>query len=306
MTVTAGPFLHVGLLYSGDVEYLDGTVPYILEGLKQDEPVAVAVPGRNLSLIEKALGDSAADVEFIDMTEAGRNPGRILPGVLLAFADNRPGPVRIIGEPIWAGRSAIEYPACAQHEALINAAFTGRELSILCPYDRTRLDDDVLADAERTHPVLSDADGDRPSPGYAPDVVVDKYNLPLPEPEVVDAFRFDLSRLAAVRQFAYERAEAGGLGPDRVEDLVLAVAELSANSVLHGSGYGVIRVWREDGHLLCEVIDEGTLSDPLAGRRPASPGQIGGRGLVLVNQVADLVRQYRRPGVTVTRIFFRV
>ncbi|WP_305016641.1 sensor histidine kinase [Amycolatopsis sp. WAC 04182] len=306
MTVTAGPFTHVGLLYSGDSEYLDGTIPYILEGLKHDEPVAVAVPGRNLTLIEAALGDSAAEVELIDMSEAGRNPGRILPGVLLAFADNRPGPVRIIGEPIWAGRSAVEYPACAQHEALINFAFGDRDLSILCPYDRTRLGDDVLADAERTHPILAGADGDRPSAGYAPDAVVEKYNLPLPEPRSADAFRFDLGRLSAVRRFAQTRAEESGLAQDRVEDLVLAVAELSANSVLHGSGNGVVRVWRDEGHVLCEVIDEGTLSDPLAGRRPASPGQLGGRGLVLVNQVADLVRQYLRPGSTVTRIYFRV
>ncbi|WP_340687667.1 sensor histidine kinase [Amycolatopsis coloradensis] len=306
MTVTGGPFSHVGLLYSGDSEYLDGTIPYILDGLKHDEPVAVAVPGRNLALIERALGDSAAEVELIDMSEAGRNPGRILPGVLLAFADNRPGPVRIVGEPIWAGRSAVEYPACAQHEALINFAFGDRDLSILCPYDRTRLEDDVLADAERTHPTLSGAGGDRPSAGYAPDAVVEKYNLPLPEPRSADAFRFDLGRLAAVRRFTQTRAEESGLAQDRVEDLVLAVAELSANSVLHGSGHGVVRVWRDEGHVLCEVIDEGTLSDPLAGRRPASPGQLGGRGLVLVNQVADLVRQYLRPGSTVTRIYFRV
>ncbi|MFD5094764.1 anti-sigma factor RsbA family regulatory protein [Amycolatopsis thailandensis] len=306
MTVTAGPFSHVGLLYSGDTEYLNGTVPYILEGLKLAEPVAVAVPGRNLTLIEAALGDSAADVELIDMTEAGRNPGRILPGVLLAFADNRPGPVRIVGEPVWAGRSAVEYPACAQHEALINFAFGDRELRMLCPYDRTRLKGDVLADVGRTHPTLSGADGDRPSGEYAPDAVVEKYNLPLPEPKAAEAFRFDIARLSAVRNFARERAEESGLAPDRVEDLVLAVAELSANSVLHGSGHGVVRVWRDEDHVLCEVVDEGTLSDPLAGRRPAPPGQIGGRGLVLVNQVADLVRQYLRPGSTVTRIYFRV
>lgn len=297
--------MHVGLLYSSDSEYLDGTVPYILEGLKLGEPVAVAVPGPNLTLIEEELGDSAGEVEFIDMTEAGRNPGRILPGVLLAFADNRPGPVRIVGEPIWAGRSDLEYPACAQHEALINFAFTGRELSILCPYDSSRLAESVLADAARTHPVLSGAQGDHPSPVYAPDAVVDQYNQPLPEPRLGEPFRFDLGRLAAVRRFAQERAEECGLTPDRIADLVLAVAELSANSVLHGTGHGAVRVWPEDGHILCEVVDEGTLDDPLAGRRPATPGQIGGRGLVLVNQVADLVRMYRRPGSTVTRVFFR-
>ncbi len=306
MTVAPEPFVHVGLLYSGDAEYLDGTLPYIQEGLKLGEPVAVAVPGRNLTLIEEGLGEHAAEVEFVDMTEAGRNPGRILPGVLLAFADSRPGPVRIVGEPVWEGRSAVEYPACAQHEALINFAFAGRELSILCPYDTARLADDVVCDVSRTHPILSSAVGDRRSSTYAPHVVVDDYNVPLPAPRAGEDFRFDLGRLATVRRFAQERAEACGLAPDRVDDLVLAVAELSANSVLHGSGHGVVRVWAEGEHVLCEVVDEGTLSDPLAGRRPAPPGQIGGRGLVLVNQVADLVRQYRRPGATVTRAFFRL
>ncbi|HEX9499900.1 MAG TPA: MEDS domain-containing protein, partial [Mycobacterium sp.] len=48
----------------------------------------------------------------------------------------------------------MEYPACVQHEALINMAFEGRGLTILCPYDTAHLGPRALVDARMTHPVL--------------------------------------------------------------------------------------------------------------------------------------------------------
>ena len=69
------------------------------------------------------------------MAEVGRNPARILPWVLRAFARRPPGPVRIIGEPIFVGRAEAELGPCVQHEALINVAFAGGPVAILCPYD---------------------------------------------------------------------------------------------------------------------------------------------------------------------------
>ena len=89
-----------------------------------------------------------------DMSVAGRNPGRIIGTVLSAFVREHAGRrVRIIGEPIWAGRSTEEYPACAEHEALINVALGSSPAYILCPYDATHLDRSVLVDATRTHPI---------------------------------------------------------------------------------------------------------------------------------------------------------
>lgn len=38
--------------------------------------------------------------------------------------------VHIVGELVWADRGPAEHPACAQHEALINSAFQGREVTI--------------------------------------------------------------------------------------------------------------------------------------------------------------------------------
>lgn len=122
--LTAGEgFTHPAVFYRTLPEYLAYVVPFILDGQADHEPVAVAVPGPNLHAIQMELAARGGDVDqvrWLDMTEAGRNPGRIIPTVLRAFADRHPHQrVRIVGEPVWAGRDEAEYPACVQHEALI-------------------------------------------------------------------------------------------------------------------------------------------------------------------------------------------
>ncbi|MDS0138712.1 MULTISPECIES: sensor histidine kinase [unclassified Amycolatopsis] len=300
-----GTFGHPALFYRGPAEYLAGTVPFVRGGLEAGEPVAVAVPGDNLALLTRELGADAGRVLLLDMTEAGRNPGRIIPGVLRAFADRHPGrPVRIIGEPIWAARSAAEYPACAQHEALINLAFAGRDATILCPYDADALAPDVLADAEVTHPVLLDRAGRRPSPAYDPLELIARYDRPLPVPDGAVELA-DTTDLAAARALAHVRAAACGLSDDQVADVEVVVTELLSNSVEHGSGSGTVRFWGGDGEFVCQVHDHGRLTDPLAGRHPASPYQPRGRGLLLVNHLADLVRLHTGDDGTTFRAYFR-
>jgi anti-sigma regulatory factor (Ser/Thr protein kinase) len=308
-TITgAGPFRHPALFYRGMDEYLAGTLPFIEAGLAAGEPVAVAVPGAQLEALRAGLGDAAPRVRLIDMTRAGRNPGRILPGVLFAFADEHRDAefVRIIGEPIWAGRTAAEYPACVQHEALINHAFAGRSAEILCPYDVAALPDDVLEDAERTHPTLIDAAGTRTSDRYSPDDVIADYNRALPAPPAVSTLLVDAPTLAQARAFALAEAKLAGLEGERADDFELAVNELVTNSIEHARSLGALRVWVEDGHLVGEVSDTGTLGDLLAGRRPAPPEQSRGRGLLLVNHLADLVRIHRSDGGTTIRIYMKL
>jgi anti-sigma regulatory factor (Ser/Thr protein kinase) len=301
----AEPFLHPALLYSGDREYVAATTAFVREGLAGGEPVAVAVPAANLALIEAALGADAADVLLLDMREAGRNPGRIIPAVLRAFADRHPDDhVRIIGEPIWPGRTAAEYPACAQHEALINMSFTGRRVTILCPYDVEGLAAEVIREAARTHPVLRDASREWFSADYAPERVVDGHNRPLGEPEQCLSLCFDRSNLSAVRGLAAREGEAMGFAGDRLDDIRLAVAELGANSLDHGGGSGTLRVWAEGERLVCEVSDAGHITDPLVGRRPVDPREAGSRGLLIVNLLSDLVRVHTRAGATTIRIYF--
>lgn len=303
----SGTFSHPALFYRGRDEYLAGTVPFVLDGLAAGEPVAVAVPGDNLDVIKAELGAAADSVHLVDMASAGLNPGRIIPGVLLAFADRHPeSSVRVIGEPIWPGRSELEYPACAQHEALINHAFADRDATVLCPYDTVGLGSEVIADARATHPELIGTDGSMESAGFDPDSVIKQYNHILDRPANALPASFDLSALRAVRAFAVDRGLELGVRDDRLDDLALVVAELSANSVVHGGGAGTLWIWRENDYVACEIKDGGHISDPLSGRVPAPPEQLGGRGLLMVNQIADLVRVYSEPGTTIIRAYLRV
>ncbi|WP_433262333.1 anti-sigma factor RsbA family regulatory protein [Actinosynnema sp. CS-041913] len=299
-------FVHEALLYRDAEQYLAGTVPFVRDGLAVGEPVLVAVPQANLDLLRGALGGHADRVEFLDMIRAGRNPGRIIPGVLAAFADNaRGGRVRIIGEPIWAGRTDLEYPACVQHEALINTAFEDRPAWILCPYDTSALTPDVLVDAEATHPVVVEDSRRRPSDGYRePYLTAEDFNRPLPAPPAdAVAYPFDLDSLIAARRAVASFAFRAGLSEDQVEDLVISVNELATNSVVHAGGSGTLLLWRVGPTVVCEVRDHGRLADPMVGRRNPGLSTHGGFGVMLVNLLCDLVRVHTHEDGTSIRVY---
>jgi anti-sigma regulatory factor (Ser/Thr protein kinase) len=302
---TAG-FDHPGLLYRDENEYLAGTTGFVRDAVAAGDAVMVAVPPSNLALLREALADIAAEVSFADMTVAGRNPGRIIPAVLLAFAAAHPDRrVSIIGEPIWPSRTPLEYPACAAHEALINAVFEDRDAAILCPYDATGLDPERVRDAWRTHPVMIAAGARRPSPWYDdPYLTAAAFNQPLPQVPAAAAcvaYR-GAEQLAAVRRFVAYRATAAGLGEYRVDDLLIAVNELAENTIAHTTSGGTVSVWTEPGRLVCQIDDHGWLADPLAGRIPPDNHVEGGRGLILAHRLCDLVRIHSTPDGTGIRL----
>lgn len=115
---------------------------------------------------------------------------------------------------------------------------------------------------------------------------------------------FGLDDLHDVRALVAAAATAGGLSPRRTNDLVVAASELAANSVLHGGGRGLASVWGEDGTILVEVADAGTITDPDVGRVRPDPSSEHGRGLYIANQLCDEVAI--DSSATGTRIRLRV
>lgn len=309
MVITAEPsgLAHDALFYESPDDYVASVLDFVRAGLGRSEPVLVAVPEPNLGRLRAAFtADEAGRVRTADMAVAGRNPGRIIGTVLTRFvAEHRGRRVRVVGEPIWAGRTAVEYPACAEHEALINLALADAPAHVLCPYDTQRLTEPVLHDALRTHPTLAHGPARWPSPHYAdPTAVAASFDRGLvPAPADAGILRIDhASGPKEARRFVHDFAESAGLAPDRIDDLRTIVQELAVNTLVHSGGCGLLGVWAEDGHVVVQVQDGGRFSDPLAGRRPPSPPEVG-HGLFLVHSLADLVRVHHGSDGTTVRAF---
>ena len=300
-------FRHAALFYAGEDAYAAALLPFIRGGLEAGEPVLVMVPGRKVDLLRSRLGSDASEVHFADMTEVGANPGWIIPA-WRDFVEERAEPgtrLRGIGEPIWAGRTLDELVECQRHEALLNVAFDGAApMDLLCPYDELALDEGVIEEAFRSHPIVVEDGEFMDCPAY---IGVEKaakpFRKPLPErPADAAKLAFDASTLHALRLFVATRASDTRLSPLRAEDAVLAVNELASNSVRHGGGSGLLCTWVDDDTLIAEVSDRGHMDRPLAGREQPSSGQIGGHGLWLVNQLRDLVQMRTYPTGSVVRV----
>ncbi|MEU4623868.1 sensor histidine kinase [Actinoplanes sp. NPDC023801] len=301
---------HPALLYRDLSEYRTVLSGFARHAVAAGDAVLVAVPGPNLAVLREALVGLDRAVSFTDMTEAGRNPGRIIPGVLLAFAAAHPGRrTSIIAESLWPGRTELERPACAQHDALVNAVFAGRDTAIICPYDATRLDGAAIAEAGRSHPAMIVDGVRRASVAYTdPIVTAARSNRPLPgPPDGAVRMRYaEPADLGAVRRFAAEHAAKAGLAETRGEDLVSAVNELAENTLVHTAGGGTLTVWADRGQFVCRIADQGHLADPLAGRIPPASRTEGGRGLLLAHHLCDLVRVHTVPGATTFHLYMDV
>jgi anti-sigma regulatory factor (Ser/Thr protein kinase) len=300
-------FRHEALFYAGKDEFLARTVPFIMDGVERSEPVLVVVDAGKIAALRHELNGAASEVQFADMAEVGRNPARIIPA-WQEFVTNHGGGTRRlrgIGEPISAERSDAALAECHRHESLLNLAFAGcGDWYLLCPYDTTTLPHDVLEEAHRTHPFLFEEGKHRSSPvARGLDAIAAPFEDPLPEPPPgTPEFVFDVSGLAAVRVLTRDMGARGGLSPDRISDLALAVDEVATNSIRHGGGTGVMRIWIDDHAVVCDVRDAGRLDDPLVGRRCPSPDQIGGHGMWLVNQLCELVQIRSSMAGTIVRL----
>src|SRR4029453_12727343 len=240
------------LLYAGEVDFLAGTLPFIREGVAADEPVLVAVSAARIGLLRSALGRDADRGAFADMAGVGATPARITPAWrdFVAANDVARRRARGIGEPIWAARTPAELVECQRHETLLNLAFAGVPAWwLLCPYDTTTLGTEVLEEAWRSHPFVTEGGVGIGSATYhGLERAAEPFAAPLPDPPGEPAaLSFELASLAELRGLVAGHAEAAGLDPARTADLVLAVDEVATNSLRHGGGRGTLRGSRGEG-----------------------------------------------------------
>jgi anti-sigma regulatory factor (Ser/Thr protein kinase) len=88
----------------------------------------------------------------------------------------------------------------------------------------------------------------------------------------------------AARAFLSRLLDGWGLPDEVIDDASLLATELMSNAVRHGTGTVTLRVEVEEGVVQVRVHDE---AEELPVLRETDPTSLGGRGLFIVQCVAD-------------------
>ncbi|MFI7064721.1 anti-sigma factor RsbA family regulatory protein [Kribbella sp. NPDC050124] len=283
-------FQHGAFVYTSDEEFVRLATPFVRDGLATGAAIVAALPPARIAVLSEALGAESKHVGFVDVTEAGRNPARLIPLWRDVIEQHRGRAVRGIGEPAYASRTAEEYDEALLHEALIGIAFAAdTNFRLLCTYEAS-----VGIDPTATHSG-ADALAEKTFRTALSDV-----------PDRAERSEFGLADLGQVRQWVNAQALSYGVSRDRLEDLALALHEVCTNSIRFGGGRGTLSVWVADGTLICDVADRGRIDDLLVGRVLPPLDGLGGRGVWLANQLCDLVQLRSGDDFTQVRLHTRL
>jgi anti-sigma regulatory factor (Ser/Thr protein kinase) len=111
---------------------------------------------------------------------------------------------------------------------------------------------------------------------------------------------FSVEDLFELRQLVAGWAAREAMSEGPADELVLSVHEIATNSIRHGGGVGMLRLWRTSETLVCEVQDAGRITDAAIGRVQPGASAPESRGLWIANQLCDLVQI--RSGAEGTRV----
>jgi anti-sigma regulatory factor (Ser/Thr protein kinase) len=293
---TSQGFVHQALIYSSGEEFLSATIPFIQAGVANSEQVIVATDPAKLALLGDALGDAAEQVRFKDHATWYDAPARRLSEFYYLCREQQQagvGPMRVVGEPVWSGRSSAQIREWKRYESLANVVYASFPVLALCPYDARALPSSILADVCRTHPELVNGSRSEPSaqfvdtPTFLRDL--DEEELPQPQAPVSAQLAFH-GDLAGLRRFIVKEARSAGLGREKSVELEWVANEIATNVLRHGFGRATVRTWRGVTEFICEISDSGRgIEDPLAGHLPPAPDQEFGSGLWLAHQLCNVV-----------------
>jgi len=282
---------HDALIYGSDEELMTALVPWLREGLENEDGTVVATTSPHITQLRDALGTYERSISFLSADEMYVHPVQTIAAwqrVLAEAVDTGITFTRIVGEVRFGATEDLQ-TSWTRYESALNAIFESSPAWIVCPYDVRALPPAVIDQAWRTHPTVWDSTR-RAS---------DRYEIPArllreivePGRAVTGPPSLELEieeSLGDLRQAVRALGMEAALPHARVEELVLAVSELAGNTVRHAGGGGKVAVWVTPDGVVCEVTDQGGgLDDPLAGLVPPKQYASAGMGLWIARQLSD-------------------
>jgi anti-sigma regulatory factor (Ser/Thr protein kinase) len=301
--------IHQALLFNSPEQFLAAALPFIVDGVDRGDTVLAVTSSDNTRLLRERLNGAADEVTFLEPAGWFDSPGRTLDAHhrrIDALATETAF-LRVIGEPVWAGRDDLETSEWGRYESVVNVALADARAWVVCGYDSSSLASTIVEDARRTHPRLAvgtaseiSADFTEPSSYYA------SRDTPLtPHPATGVEWIPIHPDLAPIRQFIADHAPRLGVPADRIDDYILAVNEIATNVLRHGGGKGEVRIWATDRRVVCEVTDAGTATGNFLGFLRAGPHSERGHGLWIARQICDLMEMRTGSSGTTVRLHMR-
>ena len=161
---------HEALFYSSPDELVAASVPFLRRGLAGGEHALVVLRDPGRLTLQEALGDDTARVEFRDAVPWYQSPEHSVESYRRYLGDHLgdgASRVRVVAEVVWPPSSAAsETSGWKRYEVRISSLMASVPVSFVCTYDTCELPAEILAIAERAHPVLRTTDGAWPSSRY--------------------------------------------------------------------------------------------------------------------------------------------
>jgi anti-sigma regulatory factor (Ser/Thr protein kinase) len=297
---------HDAIFYDDESAFAAAAASFVREGVERGEVVMVNTGVNPVTSLLRAMFASEEQVRFAEKPVYS-TPAAALDGyrrtMERGLATGAVG-YRAMGF-IDFDSTPLPWQEWLRYEAAVNRVFADFPFQTLCPYDTSRVTDEIAEAIKRAHTGLVEPDGWRANDGYlAPErlVVQDGLVTP-PHPLQETAPRMVLQPdddLMDLRMEVYAATMFTALPSRTVDDLVAAVGEVVANAHKHGSPPVTLKLWAADAAIVCTVTDRGPgIDDPLVGyARPRDPSE--GLGLWAARQLCDVLDYQRGPeGFTV-------
>ncbi|MET0764075.1 MAG: sensor histidine kinase [Blastococcus sp.] len=289
---------HGAAVVGSEAELLAVALPFLVEGLRAGDLVALTCPPETVTLLCRELGEKASAVESDPRMSllGSRAPDALTmcSRYLERATATGSGRLRVVSE-VDFGDQPADWREGQRFESVYNRLMVGAPVIAVCLYDERRLPAQVIASAAATHPQLVNGTHWLASAGFQdPGTYVP--SLPIPREPFEDGDPIfvveNAPTLAGLRHQLGAVIASHVPDRDQQEDLHLAASEIAANAFRHGVRPVSARVWAEGDRLVCVIADRGTsYSDPFSGFTPAHGPDLsnGGMGLWLARKLWDHV-----------------
>lgn len=284
-------YAHGLLVHDNDDELVEGTRAFVDQGLASGGQVLVHGTRDRVALLGEALG-SHPRLEYGFDEELYLEPTRTLFAYQRRLAETTEPTEFWVTGTVPLGCDSAAQAAWNRYESAVDEALAPYPFRALCAYDTRTRPASVIAAARATHRTVSIDLTSQASPEYVEPAAfladpLARVPAPPTRPPSVAITVAHLHELSETRHLLTAGARSGSAVPSQtIDEFHIAVQEVAANGLVHGTPPVQLTLWVDVGTLTCLVEDSGPGNlDPMTGFR--YPDDWGPMGLWAARQLVD-------------------